>query len=192
VTLGDIYAAHVCSSLAIAPHLPRLRALASECRHVMEFGVKRGASSSALLMGASVGVTSYDVIETPEARALEVVAGEMWHYRIGSSLAAPRVECDMLFIDSLHTYAQCKAELDRHADSVMRYLVFHDSLTFGSIGADGETGRHSWSYVPGQSVPVEHLGIRPAIDELMIRDPAWGIAAHYTDSHGLLVLERER
>jgi hypothetical protein len=39
-------------------------------------------------------------------------------------------------------------------------------------------------------VPTDALGIRPAIDELLIRDPSWRIVAHYTDSHGLLVLER--
>jgi hypothetical protein len=39
-------------------------------------------------------------------------------------------------------------------------------------------------------VPLTALGIRPAIDDLMIRDPSWRIVARYTDSHGLLVLER--
>ena len=34
------------------------------------------------------------------------------------------------------------------------------------------------------------LGIRPAIDQLLMRDPSWRIMAHYLDSHGLLVLSR--
>lgn len=176
---------------AISAHLPRLRALASLAPFVVEFGVKRGASSSALLLGCD-HVVSYDIVETAEARALAKAAGSRWEYRIQDSREAPIQPCDLLFIDSLHTFGQCDAELRRHADAVGRWLVFHDTVTFGSIGADGETGRHLWLYHahPGQPVPTWALGIRPAIDALMIRDASWRIVAHYTDSHGLLVLER--
>jgi hypothetical protein len=173
---------------AIQPHLPRLKALAEGCQIAQEFGVKRAASSSALLLGA-LRVISYDIVPTPEARHLQA-AEPRWEYRIQDSREAPVEPCDLLFIDSLHTYAQVEAELTRHADSVARWLIFHDSITFGSIGADGETGRQTWTYQAGVPVPRGHLGIRPAIDALMIRDRSWQIAAHYPDSHGLLVLER--
>lgn len=174
---------------AITAHLPRLRVLASLCRTVVEFGVKRGASSSALLLGGAE-VFSYDIVETKEARLLERLAGPQWHYAVQDSRKAVSQMCDLLFIDSLHTYAQVDEELKIHAGWAHRWLVFHDVLTFGSIGADGETGRWSWTPEAGKSVPVEHLGIRPAIDALMIREPNWHIAASYPDSHGLLVLER--
>lgn len=188
-TVQDFYERALKSGRAIAPHLPTLRELADGCALAVEFGVKGGASSSALLLGAE-RVISYDLVETPEARELEAAAGERWDYRIQDSREAPREECDLLFVDSLHTYAQCRAELERHGDTVRKLLVFHDSVTFGSIGADGESGCQLWRYTPQASVPRQYLGIRPAIDELMIRDPSWGIRAHHTDSHGLLVLER--
>ena len=174
---------------AIAAHLPRLRNLAIGCDVAQEFGVKRAASSAALLMGAEY-VISYDVVPTREARDLEALVGRRWSYRIEDSRTAVPTPCDLLFVDSLHTFDQCRAELERHADSVKRWLVFHDTVTFGSFGAYGETGRHARTYQVGQSCPLPFLGIRPAIDALMIRDPTWQIAAHYTDSHGLLVLER--
>lgn len=174
---------------AIAAHLPRLRALAAGYDLAVEFGVKQGASSTALLLGAS-HVISFDVVETSQARALQVVAQDRWEYRLQDSRRAFVPECQLLFIDSLHTYAQVRDELEAHAHKVKRYLVFHDSVTFGSIGAKGESGEHLWPYQRGASVPLEALGIRPAIDELMIHDPSWRIAKHYTDSHGLLVLER--
>lgn len=174
---------------AIQPHLPRLRALAEGCGTAVEFGVRRAMSSSALLLGAD-HVISYDVIEIHEAAEL-ARQWPAWEYRIGDSRFAPVTTCDLLFLDSRHTFGQVDAELTRHADAVRRWLVFHDSVTFGSVGADGETGALQWTYRPGNgSVPPEALGIRPAIDALMIRDPSWRIAAHYTDSHGLLVLER--
>jgi hypothetical protein len=157
---------------------------------VVEFGVKRGASSSALLLGAK-RVISFDVIPTSEARALKEIAGERWDYRIEDSRGADIPDCDMMFVDSLHTYEQVRAEL-AHADKARRYLVFHDVSTFGEVGALGETGRQSWTYVAGRgSVPVGHWGIRPAIDELMIRDPSWRIVERRVESHGLLVLARD-
>lgn len=174
---------------ATTAHLPRLRALAEGLDFAVEFGVKRGASSSALLLGARY-VRSYDIIETPDARLLQQLAGAKWAYCLADSRTAEVPASDLLFVDSLHTYDQAAAELAAHADQVRRFLIFHDTITFGSIGADGESGRQRWTYTPGHSVPRPALGIRPAIDELMIRDPSWRIRAHYTDSHGLLVLER--
>lgn len=187
--LETIYIGHYTAGTAISPHLPRLRSLATGLRLAVEFGVKRGASSSALLLGAE-HVISYDIAETREARELERVAGPRWEYRIGDSRKAPPVACDLLFIDSLHTYEQMKAELERHASHVQRYLAFHDTITFGTVGARGESGEQAWQYRKGQSVPLEFLGIRHAIDELQMRDPSWRIAAAFPDSHGLLVLER--
>lgn len=189
--IESLYRTHCATGTAIAAHLPRLRELASrdEVSVAVEFGVKRGASSCALLLGGAF-VLSYDIAETREARALEALAGERWHYVMGDSLGADFSECDLLFVDSQHDYAQCKAELEAHANKVAHYLVFHDTITFGSIGARGETGEQAWQYRKGLSCPENCLGIRPAIDELMIRDPSWRIEAHYTDSHGLLVLRR--
>lgn len=174
---------------AVTAHLPRLRELAQQCRTIVEFGVKRGASTSAFLLSPA-SVISYDIVPTQQARQLQALAKTQWVYLIENTLTAWIPPCDLLFVDSLHTYGQCAAELQRHASQVRRFLVFHDTITFGSIGADGETGRWSWTPVHGQSVPKEHLGIRPAIDEFMADHPDWFIRKHYADSHGLLILER--
>lgn len=175
---------------AIAPHLPRLRQLASGLDAVVEFGVKRAASSSAFLLGAEQ-VVSYDLVATPEAQALALAVGPRWQYRIQDSRTAPVEPCELLFIDSRHTFDQCDAELGRHAEAVLRWIVFHDSITFGSVGADGESGLPMWAPTgPGQVVPPHCLGIRPAIDALMVRDRTWHLAEHHLVSHGLLILER--
>jgi len=190
--VAAIYEGHLRQQTAITAHLPRLRMLAASCDVCVEFGVKRGASSSALLLGAPY-VRSYDLVRTSEADRLAAAAGAHWDYRIEDSRTAEIPPCDLLFVDSLHSYAQCDAELRRHADRVKHFLVFHDVGTFGEIAADGETGRPAWAYTPGgPSVPRAYLGIRPAIDEACIRDPSWQIAARYVDSHGLLVMERRR
>ncbi len=186
--LEQLYDAYCGSAAAIAPHLPRLLALGSGKR-VVEFGVKRGMSSVAWLLSAE-HVTSYDIAPTPQARELKELVPE-WDYRIQDTLETVIADCDLLFVDSLHTFAQVDAELRRHAHSVRQMLVFHDVTTFGEVGAVGETGKQAWTYrAGGGSVPLVHQGIRPAIDALMIRDRSWQIAARYVDGHGLLVLER--
>lgn len=187
--LERLYDEHVAAKTAMSAHLPRLRALAQGLDLAVEFGVKRGGSSTALLLGAA-RVLSFDLVATAEARALRRLVGDRWTYRIEDSRAAQVPECDLLLVDSLHTYAQVRDELAAHGHKARRYLVFHDVTTFGEVGADGETGCQQWTYVRGQSVPAEYLGIRPAIDEYMARDDTWKIRARYADSHGLLVLER--
>lgn len=187
--LEALYQRHCAAGTAISAHLPRLRELAEGLELVVEFGVKRGASSCALLLGAK-RVVSYDIEATPDARRLEALVGDCWDYRIEDSRTANVPPAEMAFVDSLHTFAQVEAEL-KHADKISRYLVLHDVATFGEIGALAETGRHSWAYQYGRgSVPREHWGIRPAVDFLMIRDPSWHIIERRVESHGLLVLER--
>lgn len=185
-----LYRKHVLANTAISPHLHHLRDLANGLDHAVEFGVKRGASSCALLLGAKQ-VTSYDIAATKEALALKAIAGDRWDYRIEDSRLADVPECDLLFIDSLHTFYQVQTELAAHGNKARKFLVFHDVTTFGEVGAVGETGRQSWTYAAGRgSVPDEHRGIRPAIDFFQIANPHWRIYSRYVESHGLLVLRR--
>jgi hypothetical protein len=167
---------------------PYLAELATGLDLAVEFGTRRGTSTSALLTGAK-WVISVDLQETPEARQLKTIVGDRWDYRLASSLDIDIPSCDLLFIDSLHTYKQCDGELKKHAGQVHKYLVFHDSIWRGSWGEgchDMELTRHR-----DPKVREQWLGIRPAIDFLMIRDPSWFIVAHHVEACGLLVLERK-
>lgn len=190
-SIDAVYVRHCAGKTAIAPHLPRLRALADGLDVAVEFGVKRGASSSALLLGAR-RVVSFDVVATPEARELEAAAGGRWDYRIEDSRAADVPEAGMIFVDSLHDYEQCHAELFNHGNKAQRYIACHDTFTFWEVGANGETGRKKWDYVAGRgSVPLDCLGVGQAILEFLAANPHWRVAASYPDSHGLLVLARQ-
>jgi len=192
MTLQSMYEAHCRAGTAMSPHLPRLRELASDSISAVEFGVKRGASSTALLLGlGEMGrLTSYDILATADALALKSIVGHRWTYLVEDSARAIVPPANLMFFDSLHTYDQVAAEL-RHVSPIARYLVFHDVTTFGEVGAEGETGRQSWTYVAGKgSVPSGHFGIRPAIDDFMICNPSWHIIERRVESHGLLVLGR--
>ena len=187
-----IFKGHLQSEVATAKHLLKLLELAEQCRNIVEFGVNRGASSSAFLLGCRGRLYSWDIKITKQARQLQRAAGSVWRLSDGDILDIRKLpdDVDMIFFDSLHTYRQLTQELTwgNHSE---KYLVFHDTISFGTWGADGEKGR--WMEQPkitADFFPALH-GIRLAIDEFMIENPHWKIAYHAPYGHGLLVLERE-
>ena len=173
-----------------AVHLPTLRKYAEGCEVAVELGCQRGASAVALLLGAK-RVISVDLVRRREADELAAVLGERWDYWAPAcSLEVELPEHDLLFVDSLHTYAQVKGELERHADRTRRWLVFHDTVTFGSVAAKGDEGLPCWHMSRGQPIPAKAYGIMPAILEWMAGHREWYVEMHDPRSHGLLVLGR--
>jgi hypothetical protein len=80
--------------------------------------------------------------------------------------------CDMLFIDTKHSYEQLSAELALYGNCATRYLVFHDTVTFGTIGDDGR------------------VGLLKAIYEFMTENLHWHLIRDDQNNNGLLVLKR--
>lgn len=177
MTLVENYLDRLNRQSAMAAHLPRLAALARRCSHATEFGVRIGHSTIALLHGFSPGISdcalaSYD-IAPPRFAPPPLRPGLVWHFhRADTALLADIAPTDLLFIDTLHTCAQVQAELKHHA-RVNRWIAFHDTITFGTLGERGEPG------------------ITHAIYQfLSLHGDAWRVASHNPVSHGLLVLER--
>lgn len=176
---------------ATSPHLETLRTLAKECEDIVELGVLRGGSTAAFLLGAAGNVYGYDIKQHPAAIKLQSIADGKFIYTIQDTLAndCKVPECDMIFFDSLHTYRQLQGELIKHGNRAKKYLLFHDTITFGIQGADGETGRVMEGFERGVFNAKVH-GIRLAIDEYMMLHPEWKIKWHHPHSHGLLCLEK--
>jgi hypothetical protein len=87
-------------------------------------------------------------------------------------LAVDIEETDLLFIDTLHVYEQLQEELRLHAGKVRRYIVLHDTMTFGERGE-----------VQGR------LGLRPAVEEFLAQGTFY-VKDRYENNNGLTVLER--
>lgn len=157
-------------------HMPRLRKLVSECKHVTEFGISEGQSTRALLV-EPVTVRSYDFFVNYQVAILFDIAQQSGKDVTASQANVLEIDIeptDLLFLDTLHTYKQVTAELKRHANKVKKYLVFHDTFTFGLKGECEE-------YDPG---------VLTAVMEFLASHPEWRVKAHYTDCNGLTVLER--
>lgn len=156
--------------------------LALQCRSIVEFGVRCGNSTCTFLAGqeripAPTCLYSYD-IKPCELRGSDQLVPldhhTIWIFNQVNTTELKEIpHCEMLFIDTLHTYDQVVAEI-RHARSVSRWIVLHDTTFYGEKGERGEQG------------------IRPAIAQFLTRNTEWGVLREYKNNYGMMILERHR
>lgn len=159
----------------INEHLPLLYSLSQECTSVVEMGVRTGMSTRAFML-APVKLRSYDIELNHDVMKLFNHAkqlGKDVEYIKADTLNLEIEECDMLFIDTLHTYHQLSQELKIHGNKAKKYLVFHDTWFFGARGEHGD------------------VGLLAAIIQFMIDNPQWKFKIHRINNNGLTVLERK-
>lgn len=190
-----LYREYLVDGNSIAAHMPTLRDLAYGCRTVVELGCQFGKGATALLLGCTDdgndGVLhSVDLHATGQARELVARAGGCMIFHECDTRTAPIPPCDMMFVDSFHSFAQVDAELKAHASKVRKYIAFHDTITFGTIAAADDRGNFSMTQNRGQMIPLEKLGVLPAVVDLLMRDPSWQVIRNDKHGHGLIVLER--
>lgn len=171
--LGERYHAACATPSDINEHLPTLYELARECKHVTELGTRTGNSTLAFLWAQPQRLVCYDLVRLPQVEQLQALAGETeFVFRQEDVLGAELEETDLLFIDTWHVYEQLKEELRRHAGRARKYVVLHDTTTFGERGeAEG------------------HRGLWPAVGEFLAAG-AFRLKHRYENNNGLAVLER--
>lgn len=165
----------------INEHVATLRRLASHCSHVTEFGVRSGNSTRALIAARPGRLVSYDVREDPYIRHIfsqEEDAGFLYDYLIEDVLTVEIEPTDMLFIDTWHVYQQLIQELSLHAGKVSKYIVMHDTETYGLAG----------EAIPGRDEPEG--GLLQAIGEFLVHNLDWTVLFHYPNNNGLTVLAK--
>lgn len=163
----------------INENLHILYELAQECESVVEMGVRTGVSTRAFL-NTNVSLLSMDLFLDPGVSALFEKARdhgrEAYYVKADVRNIELKLEPDLLFIDTLHTYGQLRHELALHGNKAKKYLVFHDTHTFGLAGEGLQNDK----------------GLLPAIIEFMIENPHWVFHIHKTNNNGLTVLKRTK
>lgn len=178
--LEHLYQRAAATPSDINEHVPRLRELANECDIIVEFGTRHAVSTVALMAGRPSTLITVDLhgCQACTENALKGAAnavGVNFQSITANTLELPPIErADMLFIDTYHTAAQVKGELDRHAAQVAKIIAFHDTeAPWGQVGEDGG---------PGVMLGVERW---------LADHPEWVIAERHTNNHGLVVLRRK-
>lgn len=184
------FANRVITPSDINEHLLLLYSLALGCESVTEFGIRYGASTTALLaamsmrkrMGLAASYLGYDV----NPSFIEI-AGDLFQMCpndlsrtavVGNSMTIrPVPPTCLLLIDSQHEGEVVYRELERHASFAKRYLVFHDTVTFGKRGELGG------------------LGLLRGIEDYMkspacAQDYPWSLKMDLQNNNGLTVYER--
>jgi|LakMenEpi03Aug12_release.lakeMendotaPanAssembly.Ray.scaffolds.fasta_scaffold03066_5 hypothetical protein len=163
----------------IHEHLPVLYELAKDCNHIIEMGVRTGISTRAFLR-VDARLISYDIVT--DQKVVDLIneakkAGKDATFIEADVLKIDIEETDLLFIDTWHTYEQLKQELSLHGNKSRKYMVFHDTNTFGLKNEGGQ------AYSTSQ-------GLLPAIIEFLMVNPHWRFKKFLTNNNGLTVLER--
>lgn len=181
MNLESIYNQKCVTPSDINEHLPTLKRYAEECEHITEMGVRWVVSTYAFMMGKPKKLISYDLDPTEKFGISSKWLKELGNYNnidfnfiIGDTLQIEIEETDLLFIDTWHVYEQLKKELELHGNKSRKYIIFHDTTTFG---INGETKGYE--------------GLWPAIEEFIQNNPHWGIHERFTNNNGLTILKRK-
>ena len=158
----------------IHKHLDTIYKYAKNCDIGIEFGCREGNSTFALLMGLQI-LHSCDIEHKDYAYDfINTYFGERFVRYHGSSFDFDVIdEADLLFVDSYHTYETVSKELGLHAHKIKKYIMFHDTTSFGEVGEDGGKG------------------IMFAINEFLEANPEWKIVHHVTYNNGFMIIERQ-
>lgn len=170
-------------------HLDRFRALAKGCVSVVEFGSWTGTSAPGFLAGlldaADDGLRQLTCVDINEKCLNDAKEGlqplldlypnkvKVNYIKADTTQQTFSLDCDLLFIDTWHVAKQIRKELELHGNWPRKYLCFHDTVTFGMVGEDGECP-----------------GIREPIDDFLELNPHWKIDEEWEHNNGLLVLRR--
>jgi hypothetical protein len=178
LSLEELYA-EVCNTVNnVFKHCPTICEMASKCQHVTELGLNSFGVTVSLLAAQPNKLICYGENDTQVKNIVErvgAVTGKTdFRTYVGNSLEIQIAETDMLIIDTFHSYSQAKAELQRHAGDVKRYLVFPSSYAFSTRGEDGHSP-----------------GISQAIHEFIEENPVWSVIYNVTQNNGMTILERE-
>lgn len=174
--LQERYDYYCNTPIDIHEHLPTIRRYAQECFHITEFGTRYVVSTYAFMAGKPTKLVTYDLYPHENIWTAASIAQENnvdFSFMERDTTQVEIEPTDLLFIDTLHTYAQCKKELELHASKARKYIMFHDTVSFG-YSDEGSVGP----------------GLMPAITEFLAANPQWQIKEHYTNCNGLMILER--
>lgn len=159
----------------IQNHLPILRAYAENSESIVELGFRGGVSTSALVAGKPKRLMIVDWDKEPyrinRERLDEIIQsgeeqGMTVTFTSADSLSVDIPLCDMMFLDTFHTYEHLYLELIKHTPKVSKYLLIHDT-----------------------DEPI-CPGMFCAIEDFLMSNSYWRLADRYTDRPGLTVLER--
>lgn len=110
-----------------------------------------------------------------------------FEFILGDSLKIDILNTDLLFIDTLHTYNQLLGELKKHSINVNKWIILHDTVSFGSC--DEHIYEHASEIV--KNTTSDKKGLIEAVNDFLKENKNWIIKEVFTNNNGLTILERK-
>jgi hypothetical protein len=175
----------------INEHLPTLLSYAKECKHITEMGVRFVSSTWPLLASKPDKLISYDIVKKDNINEVISLAYEynINYIFVESDVLKTEIEqTELLFIDTLHTYNQLSQELNLHSKNVSKYIILHDTETFGLV--DENIYPHASELV--KTLSTEKQGLLNAVTDFLLSNEGkkWKIHEKYTNNNGLMILKK--
>lgn len=174
----------------INEHLITLKKYSEECEVIVEMGVRKIVSTWAFLSASPKKLISLDlhhpkifggnldeIIEAVKVTSID------FQFIEADSLKYKCEPCDLLFIDTWHEYTQLKKELFRHHQSAKKYIILHDTVSFGFVDEDAYSNQSKEE----TNLPT---GLIPAIDEFLFHNKEWVLWERKVNNNGLTILKR--
>jgi len=199
---------HACSCPSdINEHVDTLRMYASQCKSIVEMGVRSGVSTWGCLQGLietsqsmtepePLTLVGIDLDEAPDVYRNSVciagTAAVQVKFIQGNSLQVTPEPRDMLFIDTFHVYGQLKRELALHAATTKKFIVLHDTTVDSEVGEAVRNGWNIGRLAESTGIPEAEIGIGlwPAVLEFLDTNSDWRLLKRFTHNNGLTILER--
>jgi hypothetical protein len=176
----------------INQHLETLKTYASECGHITEMGVRTVVSTWAFLASKPKRLISIDIVQCPVQDAATAAKNNGIDFEfIVADTSNPQLDIeptDLLFIDTWHVYDQLKKEFQLHANKVKKYIILHDTTTFGEIGESGSD--LIINPATGQMEMMRKRGLWPAVEEFLAENTNWSLKERFTHNNGLTILQK--
>jgi hypothetical protein len=135
---------------------------------------------------------SYDIVKHPKIDEVIDLANEynIDYTFIESDVLNIEIEkTDLLFIDTLHTYNQLIKELNIHSKHAKKYIILHDTTTFGDV--DEKVYDHASPLVINE--PTNKQGLWNAVNDFLKTEEGknWKLLKRFTNNNGLTILKKK-
>lgn len=176
----------------INQHIPTLFKYGKECKHITEMGVRWVSSTWAFLYSQPEKLISYDIVKDSNIDEVISLSQEYkipFEFHERDVLSIEISPTDLLFIDTLHTYNQLINELIKHSEKVSKYIILHDTVSFGYV--DENIYSHASDVV--KSLNNTKQGLMNAVIDFLNSDLGknWEIFESFENNNGLTILKRK-
>lgn len=179
----------------INEHLETIKLYAKECNNIVEMGVRSPISTFALLAGRPKELISIDIlhpshfpngqIELDLAYELAKEENIKFNFIQSDSITYKIEKCDLLMIDTWHTYRQLISELITHEQSVSKYIILHDTTSYA---IEDEA---NWASSPEPNFTGEiKQGLWLAVEDFLLHFKSWKIHERFIHNNGLTILKK--